>query len=204
MLVTELCTTEIFTHGASLPEMPNAAVFLVKQERQAVSLPVLRDTDIKITEPPTPVLFWILPPILDALFLLLSGGFQNKAVVSLAYDTPKGKVAFDQVRKSAEAGDAVSQFKIGREYEDGHCFEKNDAEALNWYHKTAAQNQADAQDSLGRMYFKSNNFEEAYFWYSLAAKQGKSVEEPEVLRSFLSVGQIANIEKRVSAWSPEK
>ena len=134
-------------------------------------------TDIKITEPPIPALFWFLPPIIDALFLLIVGGISsNKAVVSLAHEpplsplpTPKPEIIdFEKMQKSAAEGNADAQFYLGGIYFTGHGTQRN--------------------------------FEEAYFWHSLAAKSGKSKEELDSLRRYLPAGRVAAIEERVTAW----
>jgi len=52
----------------------------------------------------------------------------------------------------AERGDADAQFDLGRMYYEGRGVVKDDAQAVAWYRKAAAQGLADAQNSLGLMY----------------------------------------------------
>jgi len=134
-------------------------------------------TDLKITSPSLPVLFWFLPPFIDLLFLAMaSAGTRNRTVVTLLHEqqssplpTP-ARIDLKNIAKSAEAGDA------------------------------------DAQFYLGGMYFTGNgtqrNYEEAYFWHSLAANSGESKEELVALRRYLSAEKVAAIEKRVADWKP--
>ncbi len=79
-------------------------------------------------------------------------------------------------RKAAEEGDAVGQFRLGREYENGKGVAKDEEEAVKWYRKSAEQGYAKAQTSLGRMYSNGKGVKrdlvEATKWYRKAAEQG--------------------------------
>ena len=56
------------------------------------------------------------------------------------------------VRKAAEQGDAVAQYKLGVMYYDGSGVLQDYAEAVKWYREAAEQGHAIAQNSLGQMY----------------------------------------------------
>ena len=55
---------------------------------------------------------------------------------------------------------------------------RNSAEAMEWYHKAAAQGNAQAQFNLGSMYFEGEGVPkdpaQAVVWYRKAAEQGDS------------------------------
>jgi len=61
-------------------------------------------------------------------------------------------------------------------YGNGQGVPQDDAQAVAWFQKAAAQGDADAQNNLGVMYGNGRgvpqNYEEAYVWFSLAAAQG--------------------------------
>ncbi len=83
---------------------------------------------------------------------------------------------FAEVKKSAEAGNAVGQYDLGRAYENGKNVSKNQAEAAKWYSKAAAQGHAGAQYCLGTAYAFGKGVTkdevEAAKWYRKAADQG--------------------------------
>lgn len=53
------------------------------------------------------------------------------------------------IRASAEAGNALSQYNLGRRYADGDSFPHDAVEAVTWYRLAAAQGHAIAQLNLG-------------------------------------------------------
>ena len=57
------------------------------------------------------------------------------------------------VRQRAESGDAVAQHQLGFIYTNGWCGTKQDAaQAFKWYSAGAAQNNAAAEQEVGRGY----------------------------------------------------
>jgi TPR repeat protein len=72
----------------------------------------------------------------------------------------------------AEKGDARAQNNLGLRYSIG----QDDREAVKWYRKAADQGYAEAQYTLGRMYYKGQGMEkddeEAVKWYRKVAEQG--------------------------------
>ncbi|HEX7289262.1 MAG TPA: tetratricopeptide repeat protein [Candidatus Angelobacter sp.] len=83
-----------------------------------------------------------------------------------------------ELRRRANAGDAVAQVELGRAYEDGMGVEQSDTKAVELFRKAAEQGNAQAQNSLGVMYALGRgverNREEAVRWYRKAAKNGLS------------------------------
>lgn len=84
----------------------------------------------------------------------------------------------DEIRASAEEGDAEAQYKLGLMYDAGQVVTQNKAEAVKWYRLAAEQEYARAQNNLGTMYFYGTgvpqNSAEGAKWYRLAAEQGIS------------------------------
>jgi tetratricopeptide (TPR) repeat protein len=75
----------------------------------------------------------------------------------------------------ARRGDASAQFWLGEAYEQGLLGNAPDfREALRWLRKSAAQDNPDAQNEVGRMYEKgegvTRNYVAAAAWYRKAAE----------------------------------
>ena len=71
--------------------------------------------------------------------------------------------------KSAQAGDAESQYILGRAFHLGKGIKKDIEKALFWYRKAAEQGYVNAQHDLGLSYFYgqgvAKNLEKAVFWW---------------------------------------
>mgnify|MGYP000884828319 CR=1 FL=1 len=80
------------------------------------------------------------------------------------------------IRRSAEGGDPIAQFKLATMYYEGRGVSRDDTEAAMWYLRAAQQEHVEAQFVLGVMYEKGEgverNDDKAYKWISLAARQG--------------------------------
>ena len=106
------------------------------------------------------------PRIIFTLFLL----FVNLAAFSqdIQYSA--------ELKKQAEAGDAVSQFYMGFVLQDGIGIDADVTEAVKWYKKAADQAQPQAQYNLGLLYLNGigveTNLEEFERLNSLAAING--------------------------------
>ena len=76
----------------------------------------------------------------------------------------------------AQAGDAVAQFELGRDYEDGKGVRQDYAKAVEWFRRAAQQGNPQGQNSLGLMYADGRglkrNKHEAVHWYRMAADNG--------------------------------
>lgn len=74
----------------------------------------------------------------------------------------------------ARHGDANSQMWLATAYEQGWFGEKNFAEALKWYRRSAEKGNPDAQNALGQMYEDGEavkqNYVLAAHWYRKAAE----------------------------------
>ena len=84
--------------------------------------------------------------------------------------------SFNEVKESAEQGDAEAQFNLGIMYYTGEGTLTDKKQAFYWYKKSAEQGDAEAQYNLGGMY----NFGEgtltdkkqAAFWIRKSYKNG--------------------------------
>ena len=92
--------------------------------------------------------------------------------------------AFKWFKLSAEQGDSIGQFNLGRRYMYGWGVEKNKTEAIKWYKLSAEQGNSEAQKKLGKCYMYGwgveENETEAVKWYELSAEQGDSEAQNEL------------------------
>ncbi len=83
-----------------------------------------------------------------------------------------------QIRKTAEKGDAETQYKLGGRYYKGDGFPESHELAIEWWTKAAKQGHVKAQFNLGLCYSKgdgvSQNKKKAAEWYAKAAEQGNA------------------------------
>jgi TPR repeat protein len=110
------------------------------------------------------------------------------------------------IEAAANRGDAIAQFNLGHQFESGAG--KDFTEAAKWYRKSAQQGYARAQYNLGYFYDQGygvpQDYEQAYFWWTLAAQSGDAAyaSKRDSLELFLSSGQIAGVREKVAAWKP--
>ena len=80
---------------------------------------------------------------------------------------------FMEYKAKADMGDAMGQYKVGVSYGLGQGVEKDDAEAVKWYRKAAAQDYPKAIYNLGGCYARGEGVEkndaEALNWWRKAA-----------------------------------
>ena len=69
-----------------------------------------------------------------------------------AYHRSDYATALRELRPLAEQGLAAAQFNLGLLYANGQGVQKDDAQARQWYEKTAVQGHANAQVRLGSLY----------------------------------------------------
>jgi len=91
----------------------------------------------------------------------------------------------ETIRKAAEQGDALSQFKMGQAFYDGKGVAQNCPEAVKWFRRAAEQGHAEAQCKLGASYEQgkgvAKDLKEAVKWYRMAAERDNS-EAKEALK----------------------
>ncbi len=88
-------------------------------------------------------------------------------------------VRYPEWKEQAEAGDAIAELFIGRCYQEGVAVKKDEAEALVWLQKSAAQGNDFAMHTLGLASELGQGVDidrsEALRWYTKAADRGNSV-----------------------------
>ena len=90
------------------------------------------------------------------------------------YEAGDYSTAFAELAPLAKAGNAEAQFYLGLMYEGGEGVERNDTQAVLWYHLAAEAGLAEAQYNLGLMYNSgkgvAQDYAEAVKWWHLAAE----------------------------------
>jgi hypothetical protein len=87
---------------------------------------------------------------------------------------------------------------------------QDDAEAVNWYRKAAAQGYSDAQFNLGIMYQNGlgipQDYVQAHMWFNLAAMTGDqgAAENRNIVAGLMTPAQIAEAQKLAREWKPTK
>lgn len=114
-------------------------------------------------------------------------------------------VALDIWQKSAEAGDAKSQYGLGYLYQFGLGTDPDNTQAKAWYEKAAAQGEPDALFALGLMYESglagATDRAKAIELYRKAAATGRSPDAEYALGRVYMRGQgVPRDEKQGLVW----
>lgn len=87
-----------------------------------------------------------------------------------------GNPTFDAWLEKAALGDAKAQNQVGEALADGNGVQKNDFDAVRWFHKAALQGLVEAQYNLSVMFANGQGVRqddaETVKWSRLAAQQG--------------------------------
>ena len=118
------------------------------------------------------------PPDVNELIKMADDGdAKSQHKIAGAYAHGRGveqdnERAFYYYKKAADQGYVRSQNYVGVFYDVGRGVEKNQSLAIEWLQKAAEQNYVIAQHNLGLLYFRNQNYEEAFTWFQKAAEQG--------------------------------
>jgi TPR repeat protein len=118
----------------------------------------------------------------------------------------------------AEQGDVSTQLLVGSIYDLGQGVPQDDAEAVKWYERAAAQGSAKGQYQLGAVYARSAQVKDpfqGYKWLTIAARTlasgsqgGVTADQATTLRTLiegeLSKDQIAKAKAEADAFKPTK
>ena len=118
--------------------------------------------------------------------------------------TPFRKIKFAETKAKAEAGNVISQFKLGMMYYNGEGVSQDLQEAAKWYRKAADQGYAYAQVSLGLMYYNGEgvleNKGEAVKWYRKAAGQGFALAQQGLGDMYSNGEGVTEDDKEAVKW----
>ena len=130
------------------------------------------------------------------------------------------------LQKAAGQGHIAAQCDLGVMYQKGMGVEQDYQTTLKWFRKAAEQGDALAQHNLGSLHAKgfkikgmgffnstafgfmkaTQDFVEAYKWYSLAAANGHSLslKDRAIIKMRMSAAQISKAEGLVREFQQEK
>ncbi len=90
-------------------------------------------------------------------------------------------VDIEELMKTAETGDPISQNNLGTYYLNGVGVDKDYEKAIYWYQQAAGQELADAQYNIGICYLNGfgvgTDYEQAAYWFQKAADQEHTIAE---------------------------
>ncbi|QPJ66097.1 MAG: sel1 repeat family protein [Candidatus Nitrohelix vancouverensis] len=116
-----------------------------------------------------------------AFIFLFSGTTVFAGEKSVENETGDPFETIEEIKRSAEQGNAEAQFLLGSEYLDGVKLTLNYQEALKWYRLSAEQGDMTAQSALGLMYRNGLGTEQddvkSFTWYRRAARQGNATSQ---------------------------
>jgi uncharacterized protein len=127
-----------------------------------------------------------LAPRFNMILVLSIVCFTSSACTDItpAVDTSQnnrgeGEAAAKDLRRSAEAGDASAQYRLGQLYDEGTGVPQDYGQAKEWFEKAAKQGHVGAQVNLGTLYLQGEGAPQsaqmALFWLSRAAEQGHAL-----------------------------
>ena len=123
---------------------------------------------------------FILALVLSILFLLMSACAEVQPPVDPSMNMrAEDEATANELRTSAEGGDASAQNKLGQLYYEGKGVPQNYLHAKQWFEEAAKQGHAGAQTNLGTMYLHGEGAPQsdrmALFWFHQAAEQQDAV-----------------------------
>jgi TPR repeat protein len=110
---------------------------------------------------------------------------------------PSPEQVFSALLKKAESADAKAQASVGEAYRLGSGVKSDPAKSVEWFQKSASQQNADAQYALGYRYSKlgqtiydikidPERLKESFGWYEKAAAQGHVKAQVAIGSAYLS------------------
>jgi len=157
-----------------------------------------------------------------AIVLLLALGLSGAVLAgphedaNAAYLKQDYTTALRLYRQLADQGNAHAQDMLGLLYELGQGVPQDYAQAAKWFRLAADQGNAGAQYRLGHMYDLGQGVPqdnvEAHKWFNLSAARASAddkyyrdlaVESRNRVAMRMTPAQIAEAQKRASAWQPK-
>src|SRR5262252_432525 len=114
--------------------------------------------------------------VLSIMFLIISACADVEPTVDPSMNIrAEDKAAANELRRSAEGGDASAQNKLGLLYYEGKGVPQNYLQAKRWFEEGAKQGHARAQTNLGTLYLQGEGAPQsdqmALFWFNQGAEQ---------------------------------
>jgi len=97
------------------------------------------------------------------------------------------KTAYKIAQSLIKEGNASAEHTMGWFHQQGIEVPQSDNEAFNWWATSAPKGVAESQAGLGSLYLSGKgtkvNYQKAYYWLSLAVKNGETYAEAEALQA---------------------
>jgi TPR repeat protein len=97
------------------------------------------------------------------------------------------KAAYKIIQSLIKEGNASAEHTMGWFHQQGIEVPQSDKEAFNWWATSAPKGVAESQAGLGSLYLSGKgtkaNYQKAYYWLSLAVKNGETYVESEALQA---------------------
>ena len=94
-----------------------------------------------------------------------------------AYDRGRYAAALEIWQPLAEQGDPDAQVGLGNLYLGGYGISRDEATAMAWFRKAAAQGSSNGQFSLGSLYYARKDHAAAASWFQRASEQGNALAQ---------------------------
>lgn len=116
------------------------------------------------------------PAVLVTLMLFVSAGVTGASATS-ASPVSDAQSELARLQSGAAAGDLNAMYQLGLRFQQGQGVRKDYGEAVMWFHRAAAEGNADAMLQLGFLHENDgrgvpHDVSKAALWYSKAAKLG--------------------------------
>lgn len=136
-----------------------------------------------------------------------SNSRQSTQPANYSISEPTWERTLTLLKKEADSGDAQLQYKVAKMLSDKGKDPQYAKDAFNWYLLAANQGHVISQVNLGVFFATGKgtkiNYDEAYYWWSIAAAYGNSTAKEyleKIQRKLISSDQIAKIRTRIDKW----
>ena len=144
------------------------------------------------------------------LAMMLSAGTMAQSAETLykdgkaLYDAEKYSEAFPKLMAAAEKGHKKAQYRVGLCYDKGRGVKEDDAQAVAWYQKSAAQEYDKAQYQLGKCYKDGEGVakdrKKAVELFMKAAKQDNADAQYQLGKAYLNGKGIEADAAKAKTW----
>jgi len=117
---------------------------------------------------------------------------------------PDSHKALYWLRRSARAGNAYAQFRLGEMYAQGKGIDKDSVHAVKWWRKAAAKGNAEAELSLGKALVNGvgvkKDVKKGITWLEKSAEQNNKDAQFELAKLYLDGYAVPKDETRAQDW----
>ncbi len=122
--------------------------------------------------------------------------------VALTSGTPQA-AEFDELLRDADGGQTDSQYELGDIYTKGEIVPQDGDKAIKWYSRAAKLGHADAQLTLGYIYYNDDarrDKKESAKWFLKAAEQGVAEAQLEIGEMYYRGDGVSQNKREAAEW----